>query len=85
MISAIALIIVLVLGLLAFMMAETEERHVRYIFFGLLLMWLILYTGVVVESVRTIPAIEVYRGNTTLHVTYQDGVPVDSVVVIKEK
>lgn len=85
MISAIALIIVLVLGLLAFIMAETEERCVRYIFFGLLLIGLILYTGVVVESVRTIPAIEVYRGNTTLQVTCQDGVPVDSVVVIKER
>lgn len=30
-------------------------------------------------------AIDVYRGNTTLQITYEDGVPVDSVVVFKEK
>lgn len=29
------------------------------------------------------PAIEVYRGNTTLEITYRDGVPIDSVVVYK--
>lgn len=31
------------------------------------------------------PAIEVYRGNTTLEITYKDGIPVDSVVVYKSK
>lgn len=30
-------------------------------------------------------AIEVYRGNTTLKVSYIDGVPTDSVVVFKNK
>ena len=29
------------------------------------------------------PVIEVYRGNTTLEITYKDGIPVDSVVVYK--
>lgn len=83
MISIAVLFVFLVMGLLAFLMAETEERSVRYLFFGLLLIGLIFYTVVVVESVRETPAIEVYRGNTTLQVTYQDGVPVDSVVVVK--
>lgn len=32
---------------------------------------------------NSIPAIEVYRGNTTLEVTYKDGIPIDSVVVYK--
>ena len=31
-----------------------------------------------------IPAIEVYRGNTTLEITYRDSIPVDSVVVYKK-
>lgn len=31
------------------------------------------------------PAIDVYRGKTTLEITYKDGVPVDSVVVFKER
>lgn len=30
------------------------------------------------------PAIEVYRGNTTLEITYRDGIPVDSTVVYKK-
>lgn len=30
-------------------------------------------------------AIDVYRGNTSLEITYMDGVPVDSVVVLKRK
>lgn len=34
---------------------------------------------------NTIPAIEVYRGNTVLQITYQDSIPIDSVVVYKNK
>lgn len=30
-------------------------------------------------------AMDVYQGKTTLEITYKDGVPVDSVVVFKEK
>lgn len=30
-------------------------------------------------------ALDVYRGNTTLQITYQDSIPVDSVVVFKNK
>lgn len=32
-----------------------------------------------------IPAIEVYRGNTDLLITYNDTIPVDSVVKLKRK
>lgn len=28
-------------------------------------------------------AIEVYRGNTTLEITYRDSIPVDSIVILK--
>ena len=31
------------------------------------------------------PAIEVYRGNTTLEITYRDSIPVDSIVVFKPR
>lgn len=39
------------------------------------------------ESIRqaTPQAIDVYRGKTTLQITYQDSIPVDSVVVFKDK
>lgn len=30
-------------------------------------------------------AMDVYQGNTTLEITYKDGIPVDSVVVFKDK
>ena len=30
-------------------------------------------------------AMDVYQGKTTLEITYKDGVPIDSVVVFKEK
>ena len=30
-------------------------------------------------------AMDVYKGKTTLEITYKDGVPVDSVVVFKDK
>lgn len=29
------------------------------------------------------PAIEVYRGNTVLEITYKDGIPIDSTVIFK--
>lgn len=35
-------------------------------------------------SISTPKAIDVYRGRTTLEITYKDSVPIDSVVVFKE-
>lgn len=39
----------------------------------------------VLEQYKEIPAIEVYRGNTDLLITYNDTIPVDSTVVLKKK
>lgn len=30
-------------------------------------------------------AIDVYRGNTTLEITYKDSIPVDTVIIFKNK
>ena len=30
-------------------------------------------------------AMDVYQGNTTLEITYKDSIPIDSVVVFKDK
>ena len=35
--------------------------------------------------VFSIPPINVYRGKTTLEITYKDSIPIDSVVVYKNK
>lgn len=47
----------------------------------------VLGMAFVLESVHKYnpQAIDVYRGNTTLQVTYQDSVAVDSVVIFKKK
>lgn len=37
------------------------------------------------DSNSDIPAIEVYRGNTTLQITYEGDTPIDSTVVLKYK
>lgn len=56
--------------------------------YGLLLLvfvaawsFLMICIGSVLE--RDIPAIDVYRGLTTLEITYRDSIPLDSVVVYK--
>lgn len=36
------------------------------------------------DEARTPQAIDVYRGNTTLQITYRDSIPIDSVVVWKQ-
>ena len=52
-------------------------------FIGLLSSVMIIFIIVVIAN--PVSAIEVYRGNTTLEITYQDSVPIDSVVVYKNK
>lgn len=38
------------------------------------------------EAQRTIPtALDVYRGRTTLQITYKDSIPIDTVVVFKDE
>ena len=46
----------------------------------------ILSGGIMMHQESCKPtAMDVYKGNTTLEITYKDGVPVDSVVVFKDK
>ena len=45
-----------------------------------------IFVNSYVEDSESKPqAIDVYRGKTTLQITYQDSVPVDTVVVYKNK
>lgn len=81
----VVLFIFFVLAFFGFLMMEFEERNYRALLFFLLLIGLIFYTMAVKEATQEIPAIEVYRGNTALQVTYLNGVPVDSVVVLEKR
>ena len=38
-----------------------------------------------IYSIKKPKAIDVYQGNTTLEITYKDSVPIDSVVVWKDR
>ena len=42
-------------------------------------------TGVYEDSMNGPTAMDVYKGKTTLQIIYKDSIPVDSVVVFKEK
>ena len=47
-----------------------------------------IFLFIAIESIclkDTPNAIDVYRGKTTLEITYKDGMPIDSVVVFKNK
>lgn len=55
-------------------------------FFINIVVIVLIFIGItlIVESVSPTPqAIDVYRGNTTLQITYRDSIPIDSVVVFK--
>lgn len=41
--------------------------------------------GVSISEYLTIPPIEVYRDNTELEITYKNNIPIDTVVVWKNK
>lgn len=60
-----------------------NNRHTFPYSLGVIISMLLL--AVLVATFIDIPAIEVYRGNTTLKITYRDSVAIDSVVVYKKK
>lgn len=43
------------------------------------------WTGYIIGTANKPTAIDVYRGKTTLEITYKDSVAIDSVVVFKNK
>lgn len=47
---------------------------------GLGIVFLIIYLNTDIPTAK-----EVYQGKTTLEITYKDGIPIDTVVVYKEK
>lgn len=53
------------------------------IFFLLLMFALGMFLGIAVRSQFNIKPIDVYRGKTTLEITYRDSVAIDSTVVYK--
>ena len=61
--------------------------NMEYLFVPIYLVMGLLFgfIGAYVYDNITINAIEVYRGNTTLEITCRDSIPVDSIVVLKNR
>ena len=78
--------IIISVGVMVFF-AFLDNDSVEYLMWGgICIMGLFASLYVIVESIAPSPtALDVYRGKTTLEITYRDSVAVDSVVVYKMK
>lgn len=77
-------ILVLVLSIASFGHNDVSESdHIIIIWLSLVLAFTALV--LIIIYVQRPEAIDVYRGNTTLEITYKDGIPIDSTVVWKSK
>ena len=47
-------------------------------------LWLMAASIISVDNIKQPTALDVYRGRTTLEITYKDSVAIDSVVVFKK-
>lgn len=52
------------------------------IFIGILITIVTIILGIAMRE-KEPRALDVYKGKTTLEITYKDGVPIDSIVVFK--
>ena len=81
-------IITLIITILLFvlMLLITDENAVFVWIGGLSLTVAVLMLTHILEAKHPIPtALDVYRGKTTLEITYRDSVAIDSTVVYKVK
>lgn len=77
-----------ILGLLTIIVSimlaifDDDEAHITIGTFIIIIIFIvmIIYSTLIIN---TPTAIDVYRNNTTLEITYKDNIPVDTVVVFK--
>lgn len=63
---------------------DTDNAHIIF-GSGITMILICIISIIVFCTTKEIEPIEVYRGNTTLQITYKDSIPIDSVVVYKNK
>ena len=78
--AAILLILDLLLILIDFMICWEEHR----ISLSLIIFIITCVTVGIIFNEKTVNPIEVYKGNTTLKIIYEKGIPVDSIVILKK-
>ena len=76
------LILLLILGISVAIVIEDDGADISIILIGILS--IVAITLIVLQLSEPKP-IDVYRGKTTLEITYKDSIPVDSTVVWKNK
>ena len=75
-------ILLLILGISVAIVIEDDGADISIILIGILS--IVAITLIVLQLSEPKP-IDVYRGKTTLEITYKDSIPVDSTVVWKNK
>ena len=79
---ALILAFVFVISLFIFVIFAYDISATSFITIFLLTVGILVSLLVILEEPQ---AIDVYRGKTTLEITYKDGVAIDSTVVFKNK
>lgn len=82
--TILCIVLIVMIVLFAAILDKNKDGSTTY---GLLLGVIIsIFAITVVEEVGySIKPIDVYRGKTTLEITYRDSIPIDSVVIWKEE
>lgn len=76
--------ILLILGVILLVIGTVKNNTLTTAFSGVIISWA-FYSLIEYKEKRNYPtAIDVYRGKTTLQITYRDSIPVDTVVVFKK-
>ena len=78
------MVILLIIGIVVFILgiACNETDNLGF-WLGVIGSWIMVIALLAMEESSKPSAMDVYKGKTTLEITYRDSVPVDSVVVFK--
>lgn len=77
----IAGLLILIIGLVCTLL---DVYHLGFLL-GIIGAYILSSSMMMLQESYKPTAMDVYQGKTTLEITYKDGVPVDSVVVFKDK
>lgn len=83
--SLIFIVIPIITMLYAVCFPKYNDDWLAYSAITCFVVGFILFVCCAIDNKTNPTAIDVYRGKTTLEVTYKDGVPIDTVVVFKER
>lgn len=74
------------LSLVGMLLSNNDKlNHFSYELYKSCLSGLAVYCIIGLMKINEPTPIDVYNGNTTLEITYKDGVAIDSIIVFKDK